>query len=143
MSNRPRNPSSIRHRRRPGSTPARVNVPGYLDRRPLTLREVPPRGPVAEMMINPANSYLRCYELGECTIMVTREYGEWHLSIAHRARDPEWDEIAEARYRLIPDDVTMAMILPPKAQYVNVHKFCFQLVQVPDRHEGSHVPRDS
>jgi hypothetical protein len=64
---------------------------------------------------------------------------QWHLSISHRTNDrpprpgryPEWGEVTEARYRFVPDDVTMAMLLPPKAEYVNVHETCFHLWQVP------------
>lgn len=57
----------------------------------------------------------------------------WHLSIAHRRRYPTWDEIADVRYELIPDDVTMAMLLPPPGDYVNEHDYCFHLWQIEDR----------
>jgi hypothetical protein len=58
--------------------------------------------------------------------------GRWHLSISHPRRYPTWDEIRDARYALIPDGVTMAMLLPPRAQYVNVHPNCFHLHQIND-----------
>lgn len=58
----------------------------------------------------------------------------WHLSLSHRSnvlrspegrplpgRLPEWDEIKDARYALLPDETYMAMILPPMAEYVNFH----------------------
>jgi hypothetical protein len=32
--------------------------------------------------------------------------------------------------------VTMAMILPPKSEYVNIHNFCFHLHQIPNE-EGT------
>ncbi len=86
-------------------------------------------------LINGSNSYLRTYRLGECTVIVTREFDRWHLSIAHESRYPSWDEIAEARYRIIPDDVTMGLLLPPKAEYVNIHRNCFQIVEVVDSQE--------
>ena len=60
----------------------------------------------------------------------TKEYketGRWHLSISHPHRYPDWDTIANARYALIPDDVTMMMYLPPQAEYVNIHNNCFHL----------------
>jgi hypothetical protein len=57
----------------------------------------------------------------------------WHLSISHRHRYPSWDEIADARYALVPDRVTMAMLLPPRDEYVNAHPFCFHLWQIDDR----------
>jgi hypothetical protein len=76
------------------------------------------------------------YSTGECRIIVTREiYGRrarWHLSISCADRYPSWDEIRDARYALLPDDVTMAMLLPPKAQYVNLMKNCFHLHEIDD-----------
>lgn len=57
----------------------------------------------------------------------------WHLSIAHEDRYPTWDEVADVRYKLIPDDVTMAMLLPPPGEYVNAHEHCFHLWQIEDR----------
>ena len=70
---------------------------------------------------------------------------QWHLSVSHRTNDhpprpgryPEWDEITDVRYRFIPDDVTMAMLLPPAREYVNMHDTCFQLWQVP----GDTIPQ--
>lgn len=62
----------------------------------------------------------------------TDQWG-WHMSIAHRKRLPTWDEIAYARYELIPNEVTMALMLPPKEQYINLHSFCMQMHQVFDK----------
>ncbi len=59
----------------------------------------------------------------------------WHLSIAAHVRTdlvgpdggpivgriPTWKEIRDARYELLPDDIYMAMILPPKKDYVDRH----------------------
>ena len=66
------------------------------------------------------------YALGDCTVFVAREPAGpngsllWHLSISHPRRYPTWDEIKTARYELLPSDVTMAMLLPPPDEYVNV-----------------------
>lgn len=57
----------------------------------------------------------------------------WHLSLAHQHRYPTWDEVADVRYELVPDDVTMAMLLPPPESYVNAHEHCFHLWQIDDR----------
>lgn len=57
----------------------------------------------------------------------------WHLVVSHPHRYPTWDEIADVRYELVPDDVTMAMLLPPPDSYVNLHEFAFQLWQIDDR----------
>lgn len=76
------------------------------------------------------------YQLGKCSILVSPPYlnSGWHMSIAHSERYPTWDEIAKARYELLPDGITMAMILPSAEQYVNLHSFCFQLRQVADEY---------
>lgn len=68
--------------------------------------------------------------LGECLVMVSLEPDGWHLSISHKSRNPTWEEIRQARYDLVPDGVTMAMLLPPKAEYVNLHEFCFHLYEI-------------
>jgi len=56
----------------------------------------------------------------------------WHLSISHPTRYPVWNEIRDARYELVPDACTMAMLLPPKAEYVALHPNCFHLHQIRD-----------
>ena len=69
--------------------------------------------------------------------------GGWHLSISHHrslvdpftkrfvpGRIPTWEEIRDARYDLIPDDVTMAMLLPPSGEYVNLHTTTMHLHEV-------------
>lgn len=65
-----------------------------------------------------------------CKILVSREMGKWHLSISRPERYPDWDDIRDARYALLPDNITMAMLLPPTSQYVNVHKNCFHLHEI-------------
>jgi hypothetical protein len=66
----------------------------------------------------------RYFTMGPCGILVDQEpiEGElrWHLTISTPSRHPSWDEIKTARYRLVPDDVCMAMLLPPSRWYVNV-----------------------
>lgn len=74
----------------------------------------------------------------ECSVFVgvepVKERGivrmRWHLSIAHPKRYPTWDEIKAARYELIPHDLTIAMILPPPSEYVNIHNNCFHLHEI-------------
>jgi hypothetical protein len=89
-----------------------------------------------------------CYQRdvadGHLSVFVGIEDEDWHLSISHRknllgpdgrnlpGRYPSWDEIAEARYRFCPDEVTMAMLLPPKDEYVNVHPTTFHLWEIPN-----------
>ena len=102
----------------------------------LPWREILPErlgGKTLENLLNAKNSYLRVYTLGECSVIVTREYDRWHMSIAHPRRYPTWDEVATARYRAIPANTWMAMMLPPPAHFVNVHENCFQLVETAER----------
>lgn len=67
------------------------------------------------------------------TLIVAREDGRWHLSIAHAERDPSWEEIRDARYQFVPDEAHVAMILPPKDEYVNAHEHCFHLWEIKER----------
>lgn len=68
---------------------------------------------------------------GLFAIVTTNSEGHgWHLSVSHPHRYPTWDEIASAREALTPDEVTMAMLLPPRAEYVNVHQTCLHLVEI-------------
>lgn len=68
--------------------------------------------------------------LGECAIIYAKEADRWHLSISHPTRLPTYDEVKQARYDFLPDDVYMAMIFPPKSEFVNVHPFCLHLWEV-------------
>jgi hypothetical protein len=76
------------------------------------------------------------YTWGDCNVFVGRESDRgvlnWHLSISTPYRNPTWEEIKQARYDLCPHDVTMAMILPPTDQFINIHNFCFHLWQIPN-----------
>jgi len=74
----------------------------------------------------------KIYNAGKLKVIVGRHPidGRWHLSISHPKRYPTWDEIKAARYQLIPNNVTMAMLLPPKEQYINIHNNCFHLWEI-------------
>jgi len=77
----------------------------------------------------------KAYAKGDLRIWVTRDAywtGEvrWHLSISTNHRYPTWEEIRDARYALLPDNITMGMLLPPKREYVNVHPNCFHLHEI-------------
>lgn len=75
---------------------------------------------------------------GTLTVLRSKEAG-WHLSISFKAKEqweggppfatryPTWDEIYEARYEFLPDKLDMAMHLPPKEEYVNIHETTFHL----------------
>jgi hypothetical protein len=103
----------------------------YTEHAPRVLAEIPPTPQMNAVHLQPGiNSYLRVYRMEKCSIIITKEYGHWHLSIACPDRLPSWDEVSEARYRLIPDHVTMAMLLPPKVTYLNVHPNCLQMIEI-------------
>jgi hypothetical protein len=102
-----------------------TRVPGTFKERVGQLREI--RVPDEVAILNPEAVGLRCFRLGECAIMLAQEPDDrerlhWHLSISHPRRYPTWDEIKTARYRLTPENVTMAMLLPPVGEYVNVRE---------------------
>ena len=113
-----------------------LNVAGGPDADVLRhrLEEIPTTPEDAARMGLPELGYLRRYLLGECSVIVTREGPSrlWHLSIAHPRRYPTWDEIAAVRYALLPDEIWVAMYLPPRSEYVNVHRNCFQLYECPE-----------
>lgn len=115
----------------------RGDVPSFRAKRPVPIHEIPPPPELTAQVLNRANSYLRTYLMGDCSVVVTREWGEWHLSVSCKDRYPTWLEISRAWYRVIPDaaEITGALVLPPLAQYVNLHEFCMQVVQIPTRED--------
>lgn len=68
--------------------------------------------------------------------IVAEEPDGWHLSISFRdhrdrlSRYPRWDEIVDARYGLLPDGLTMAMLLPSSDEYVALHDTTFHLHEI-------------
>ncbi len=119
-------------RNRDGGPTAR---PTFRERAPLALREVPapPDAEAAFLGVRGGlrNDYVRFYTLGECKILVTKEGGRWHLSISHPRRYPTWDEIAEARYRILPREIHAAIPLPPESEYLNLARNCFHVYEIP------------
>lgn len=79
-------------------------------------------------------SSVRAFRMGECSIVVAREpingRLRWHISTSHPKRLPSYEEIKHARYELIPNEVTMAQIFPPKEEFVNVHEYCLHLYEI-------------
>jgi len=76
---------------------------------------------------------------GHLSVFAGPEPAGFHLSISHRLSDgttkpgryPTWDEIHDARYRFAPLDKTMAMLLPPQEEYVNLHETTLHLWEIP------------
>lgn len=77
----------------------------------------------------------KAYTRGALKIMVSPPFGNagWHMSISTGYRDPIWSEIRDAWYDLVPDadKRNAAMFFPPKDEYVNAHKYCFHVHEVP------------
>lgn len=84
---------------------------------------------IETMNLGPGMGYSHKYLMGECQVIVSgqveREFNGWHFSISHPTRYPTWEEQKAARYELIPDEIYMVSIMPPKSEYVNVHPNCF------------------
>ena len=78
-------------------------------------------------------SKVSVYENENLRIFVSRDGGLWHLSISHPSRYPTYDEIKEARYELLPDNITVGLLFPPKKEFVNIHENCFHLWEIPEK----------
>ena len=70
---------------------------------------------------------IRCFVKGPLRAIISKDLGRWHMSISCSDRHPTWEEIKQARYDLLPDDIFMVQILPPKKYFVNVHPHTFHL----------------
>jgi len=64
------------------------------------------------------------WAVGECRVIQTDRR---HFSISHADRYPTWDEIACARYALLPSLRDCVMVLPPHDEYANLHPNCFHV----------------
>jgi hypothetical protein len=107
---------------------------GYVEREG-EIEELPIPAHV-ERLLEPGT---RRFRVGECTVLISQHpeadpepklRGKWHLSISHVERDPTWDEIATARYALVPDHCLMVQVLPPREEYLNMHEHCFHLWEI-------------
>jgi len=55
-----------------------------------------------------------------------------HVSISRPDCYPSWGEILEVKERFF-GDIDVCMIMPKKEDYINCHKNCFHLWQLPER----------
>jgi len=87
---------------------------------------------------------LTIYRMGVCDIFVGQEPAGrnrellWHLTISTPSRHPTWDEIKVARYRLLPLDICVGILLPQPEFYVNLEEqdHVFQVWEVRDEREA-------
>ena len=76
------------------------------------------------------------YKMGKCRMLVSPPVDEdvgWHLSISCNDRYPSWDEIAHARYELLPTEIEFVMHLPKPEDYINIHDYTFHLHELGER----------
>lgn len=86
---------------------------------------------------------LRVFTMGPCSIFLGQEPAGknrellWHLTISCPSRHPTWDEIKVARYRLLPLDICVGILLPQPQFYVNLveQDHVFQLWEITDERE--------
>lgn len=85
----------------------------------------------------------RRYQRGKLTVLISRDklpnpgrisydHERWHLSISHPERYPTWDEIGEARDALIPENVWLCMVHPPRAFWLNYNGHVLHLFELDD-----------
>jgi len=111
-----------------------------MKRQPLTRQRSPwqQRRSLIALGLN-AEVHERKVHDGTLRAFVAPEPDGLHLSIsftpastAGRMRYPTWDEIADAREQLLPDDRCFAMHLPRQSEYVSVHPSTFHLYECPE-----------
>lgn len=68
--------------------------------------------------------------LSGCRVIVSIDAGLWHMSISHPSRLPTYDELKNARYKYLPDEIMAAQIFPPQAEFVNLHPYCLHVWQL-------------
>lgn len=66
------------------------------------------------------------------TIIVSRDEGRLHFSFSWRDRVPSWQELSEARDKVLPPDVFLCVPFPPRAYWINVHPHALHLYEVRD-----------
>ena len=80
----------------------------------------------------------RAYENGKLQALVGREpvvdddY-RWHISISGPGRVPTWEELAATAHELRPG-VPMAIGIPPRSWWMNVHPHVLHLWELRDEH---------
>lgn len=75
------------------------------------------------------------YLLDFATVIFSRELREdgkeqLHASISHPFRIPTFEEVKYMRYKLFPNNMKVAMIFPPKEEYVNLEPHTLHLFQM-------------
>ena len=67
------------------------------------------------------------------------EYGEWlHVSFSYPDHLPTWEDTGMVKRILIGPDDSAIIVLPPQAEYVNIHPYCLHLWH---RLDGASAPK--
>jgi len=81
----------------------------------------------------PGMENVEAWQMGPVFILKGYEGdGRWHLSMSCEDRLPTWDEIKEARNRLLPPDIFLCLLFPPEKYWMNVHEYCLHLWEIRD-----------
>lgn len=78
----------------------------------------------------------RCWRKGFLSAMQSRDEiadGDlrWHISIQHRDRIPNWEELVEAAHELRPG-IVFVIAVPPRSWWINVHPNVMHLHEIRD-----------
>lgn len=97
---------------------------------PGTRHESTPMWEQITCIVPGGKGYVAKVSDGHLHAIVSKDGDKWHLSISHNDRLPSWDELADARYRFVPDRALMAQLLPPRAEWVNLHPRTLHLWEI-------------
>lgn len=108
----------------------------------MKLTQVPTSDYIYNDLVRQGSRFIKSFHAGELNVMQSLDTVPFqsldvpllHVSISHPERYPTWDEIRRIKEELFGDKQAM-MILPEKEIYVNIHKNCFHLWEMPFRWE--------
>jgi hypothetical protein len=70
------------------------------------------------------------FQLLGLRVIISIDAGNWHLSASCADRMPSYTELKYLRYQMLPDNIYMAEIFPPKDEFVNINPNVRHLWQV-------------
>lgn len=128
---------SKRHRPRPPRKGVMPRTPPAAGRRPASRRTRHPSPRPIEIPLPPnlvrgrdVEADCRAFSFGECWCLLGTANGGPHLVVGHGRRTPSLDEIRLARHALVPSDVMMALLVPPRSEAGRTSPFVCDLIEV-------------
>jgi hypothetical protein len=70
------------------------------------------------------------FQLLGLRIIISIDAGLWHLSASCADRMPSYSELKYLHYQMLPDNIYMAEIFPPKDEFVNINPNVRHLWQI-------------